>query len=611
VGGDAGGSAIGVAPGARWIAAKIFDDSGEASLSDIHLGFQWVIDPDGNPNTADAADIVNNSWFLDGTRNECYTEFADDIAALKAAEIAVMFAAGNSGPSVSSSVSPANNPGSFAVGSVGNGSPPAISYFSSRGPSACDGGIYPQITAPGQLVRTADLTLGGFFPNSYVSAIGTSFATPHVTGAMALLLNAMSSQGVSITVSQLESAAAESAEDLGPPGPDNDYGAGLLDVVAAYNWLADGSTNQTPQPGSLQFSTADYSVNENTGSITVTVTRTGGSAGDVTVDYATSDGTATAGADYEATSGTLSLLDGETSQTFIVNILDDSAYEGDEDLNLTLSNPTGGATLGNPQNAVVTIAENDPAPQPGDLQFDAAAYNVAENGGSITITVTRLNGSSGSVSVDYTTADITATAADDYASASGTLTFPDGQTSRSFTINILDDTDYEGDEDVLLELSNAAGGASLGSPSSAVLTITDNDPPSGPEDADGDGYNSDVDCNDNDNSVYPGAPEIAHDGIDQDCNGYDLTIDITRARYILSTNKIVVFATSDLGDQAGLKVTIDLAAGGSITKNMTWKATKSRWQKAIKDFVTKFGSQPVAVTVFGVEGSESAPIELR
>jgi subtilisin family serine protease len=62
VGGAAGGSAIGMAPGARWIAAKIFNDRGVATASGIHKSFQWVLDPDGNPATADAATVVNNSW---------------------------------------------------------------------------------------------------------------------------------------------------------------------------------------------------------------------------------------------------------------------------------------------------------------------------------------------------------------------------------------------------------------------------------------------------------------------------------------------------------------------------------------------------------------------
>src|SRR4029077_9902940 len=89
--------------------------------------------------------------------------------------------------------------------------------------------------------------------------------------------------------------------------------------------------------------------------------RTGGTSGAVSVHYATSDGTATAGSDYTAASGTLTFADGEASKTFTVTILDDTAVEGNETVNLTLSGPTGGATLGTLASATLTIVDNDTA----------------------------------------------------------------------------------------------------------------------------------------------------------------------------------------------------------------------------------------------------------
>jgi hypothetical protein len=103
-------------------------------------------------------------------------------------------------------------------------------------------------------------------------------------------------------------------------------------------------------------------VNENGGSILITVTRTGGSSGAVGVSYATSNGTAIAGSDYTATSGTLNWTNGDNSnKTFSVPVLDDSTYEGNETVNLAISNPTGGATLGSPSTAVLTILDDDPS----------------------------------------------------------------------------------------------------------------------------------------------------------------------------------------------------------------------------------------------------------
>jgi bacillopeptidase F len=228
VGGSAGGTAIGVAPGAKWIAVKIFNDVGNSSLSIIHQGFQWLLDPDGNPDTDDAPDVINNSWGLSGTENQCFLEFETDLQILKSAGIAVVFSAGNSGPNPSTSISPANNPGVISIGSVDHSS--NIDNQSSRGPSACGGSIYPTLVAPGVHIKTSDLTFGGVFPNSYATVSGTSFSAPHVAGAMALLLNAFPN----LSISKLEQSFKQSAADLGLPSPDNDYGYGMINVMEAY-----------------------------------------------------------------------------------------------------------------------------------------------------------------------------------------------------------------------------------------------------------------------------------------------------------------------------------------------------------------------------------------
>lgn len=233
VGGDATGSAIGMAPGAQWIAAKIFNDAGQASTSVIHQAFQWMLDPDSDPNTADSPHVVNNSWGYPDLLDLCYLEFQYDIQALEAAGIAVVFSAGNGGPNPSTSISPANNPESFAVGSVSDTL--AIAYGSSRGPSACVlvNDLYPEVVAPGVSVKTADLTSNGLFPTLAAYVSGTSFAASHVSGALALLKQAFPG----LAPSELETALMQTAQDLGDAGPDDTYGYGLIDVLAAYQSL--------------------------------------------------------------------------------------------------------------------------------------------------------------------------------------------------------------------------------------------------------------------------------------------------------------------------------------------------------------------------------------
>jgi bacillopeptidase F len=227
VGGDAGGTTIGAAPAAKWIAARMFDGSGTTFLSVIHQLFQWFLDPDSNPATDDAPDVVNGSWGFETLPGVCDDEFQADIDALNAAGIAAVFASGNGGPNPSTSISPANYSGSIAVGFVDASS--IIYPLSSRGPSACDGRIYPDVVAPGVNIKTTDLSFGGSL--FYSLATGSSFSTPHASGALALLKSAFPDASVVQLKSALVNAASPAA------APDNIYGNGLVDALSAFNSL--------------------------------------------------------------------------------------------------------------------------------------------------------------------------------------------------------------------------------------------------------------------------------------------------------------------------------------------------------------------------------------
>jgi len=230
VGRDAGGSSIGVAPDARWIAVKIFNDGGVAYASAIHQGYQWLLNPDNNLATLDAPNVVNNSWSFGSPG--CNLEFEPDLQALVVGGITPVFAAGNYGPGNSTGASPANNPAAFPVGAVDNSD--LIYNLSSRGPNNCgvsESVMYPAVVVPGVNVRTTDLY------GLYTTATGTSLAAPHGSGALALLLSAFPN----LSVADLRTALTNSAVDLGPAGADNDFGSGRIDVLAAYNLVASGA----------------------------------------------------------------------------------------------------------------------------------------------------------------------------------------------------------------------------------------------------------------------------------------------------------------------------------------------------------------------------------
>jgi hypothetical protein len=114
-------------------------------------------------------------------------------------------------------------------------------------------------------------------------------------------------------------------------------------------------------PASIQFSAANYSVNEAAASATITVTRGDDTSSAVSVDYKTSNGTASARTDYMTAIKTMSFAAGETSKTFRVFIVDDFYIEGSETINLTLTNPSVGAVLGSQTTATVAISDNDTA----------------------------------------------------------------------------------------------------------------------------------------------------------------------------------------------------------------------------------------------------------
>jgi hypothetical protein len=230
--------------------------------------------------------------------------------------------------------------------------------------------------------------------------------------------------------------------------------------------VSDAFITKIVDGGSPQFSSATYSVNENQGTATITVTRTG--TAPTAVDFSATGGTATDGSDFNAVTGTLSFAAGELRKSFDISIINDDLGEIDETINLSLSNPSN-TILDSPSTAVLTIVDDDDS-----LRFSSDTYMVKENISAVFVTVQRRGNTANAVTVGYSTNDDTAIAPADYTATFGTLKFAPGETEKAFAIPIINDGIGEQSEQVGLILSNPIG-ASLAT-SSAVLMIIDDDP---------------------------------------------------------------------------------------------------------------------------------------
>ncbi|MEV0268065.1 S8 family serine peptidase [Hamadaea sp. NPDC050747] len=222
-----GAGGIGVAPGAKWMAAKGCETD-SCSESSLLLAGQWILAPTdstgANPRPDLAPNIVNNSW--GGGQNDLW--YADMIDAWRAAGIFPVFSAGNSGPACGTANSPGDDADAYAVGSFTSTN--AISSFSSRGPSVA-GLAKPNIAAPGSNIRSA-------YPgDGYTAMNGTSMAAPHVAGTIALLWSAAPALVGDLprTTEILDSTAVDTANLTcgGTAAKNNVFGEGRLDAYAA------------------------------------------------------------------------------------------------------------------------------------------------------------------------------------------------------------------------------------------------------------------------------------------------------------------------------------------------------------------------------------------
>ncbi len=207
---------LGVAPGAQWIAVAIANADGSIPESAIHAGFEWLLAPAGDPSLA--PDIINCSW---GSSSPYWNGLINDIEILHAAGIIPVFSAGNNGSLPGTVGAPASYADTLSVGASDKDD--EIAWFSSRGPSPFTTVPKPHISAPGARILSA-------LPDAqYGYASGTSMATPHVAGTIALLLSA----NPNFTEGEIWQRLAETAIPMTETHPNNDSGWGRLDAYAA------------------------------------------------------------------------------------------------------------------------------------------------------------------------------------------------------------------------------------------------------------------------------------------------------------------------------------------------------------------------------------------
>ena len=229
-------------------------------------------------------------------------------------------------------------------------------------------------------------------------------------------------------------------------------------------------------PGTLEFSQTNYVVNEGAGYAAITIIRTNGSLGEVSINLTTSNSpTAVAGVNYIGVNTNVVFGNGELSQTIQIPIIQLPNAVPNGTVYLNLSNPQNGATLGGSALETLTIVNDIPS-----FSFNSANYLVGEGDGSVTVTILLQSGSTNaSSSVGYTTYSPTNAAETngyavpnvDYVPTSGTVTFAPGQTIQTIPITIIQGKTVNGLEDFQVILTNASPGVQLGQPSLTTVGI--------------------------------------------------------------------------------------------------------------------------------------------
>jgi thermitase len=339
-----------VAPDAKIIPIRVLDQNGVGNIWVLAEALAYAVDPDGNPNTADGANVINLSLstlrktnLLSSLLDRACSDYPDDAdpsspIAGQNYNVVVVAAAGNRGTQIEEYPAAENINGLLAV--AASNETDHLTSFSTHG-------SWIKVAAPGDRILSS--VPGGQFGTWR----GTSMAAPLAAGEVALVRAAFPNLRPSKIIAQIENTSKRIDAEV----------RSRVDAARAVTTQPEDAP--TPGPNVIQFATDEFEALEGAGRITVTVIRSEPTTDPATVDYSvglhgTSTDTAKQSADFTLTSGTLYFAPGETSKTFSVLINQDNFNEPDESAKLILSNITGGATLGGLSVAELEIEDDDP-----------------------------------------------------------------------------------------------------------------------------------------------------------------------------------------------------------------------------------------------------------
>ena len=451
--GAVGGNGVGVA-GVSWdvkmISAKFLGPTGGSITAAIQaIDYLTALKVNQGVNIV----AMNNSWGGGGYSTALHA------AIIRAANAGILFVAAAGNSSLNNDAS-ANYPSNYSTLIGVNGTPAAsyesviavasttssggLSSFSNYGATQVD------IGAPGSSILS---TLPG---NTYGTYSGTSMATPHVAGAVAVLAAAKPGASAASLRDAILSSAVPTTSLAGKT-----VTGGRLSVLDAINY--------NPVPKLSIANASRLEGNSDTSLLSFVVSLSAPATEAFSVGYATSDGTASAGSDYTAVSSSLSFEPGETSKTISVEIAGDTAIEANETFFVDLASPSNGSVQLLTGRATGTITNDD------SVQLSINDVTAAESAGTFVFTVSLNAPSTSSVSVRFATANGTARAGKsaDYTAASGTLSFSPGQTTKTVSVRVRNDTIVEANETFFVNLSSPLG--AVITDSRGIGTILDDD----------------------------------------------------------------------------------------------------------------------------------------